>query len=113
MTAVESAAIDAMLTMKIRDVRSLDNGVTELTETPAAVYIPKLSSWITHHQAIFGTTPTEEYFNVSAHVIADLMKKLDCPVLQIFPTGGSAELKQLERLFMTGANGNTAGGIGS
>ena len=106
MTTLESAAIDSMLRMKKRSVKRSDNGDTEIVESPDGNYLLKLSSWITHHQTIFNTTPTEEHFNVSAHVITDLMTKLDCPLLHMFPLGRSGGLKQLERSFMTSANAN-------
>jgi len=100
MTSLESAAIDSMMTMKNRGVERADEK-TQLVETPDEDYMLRLSSWITRHLAIFNTTPSEEYANVSAHVITDLMQKLDCPLLHMFPSDGSDHLKQLQTLFMT------------
>ena len=78
MTNLESAAIDSMMTMKSRDAERAD-GKTKLVETPDENYMLKLSSWITRHLTNFNATPSEEYANVSAHVITELMEKLDCP----------------------------------
>ena len=106
LTTLESAAIDSMITMTTKGVKRSDSGETEVVEAPDDNHAPKLSSWITHHQAIFGTAPTEQYFNVSAHVITDLMEKLGCAPLQLFPTGMSGDVRHLEGLFMTAAKGD-------
>lgn len=101
MTSLESAVIDSMLTMTQVNEANLGNGETELTETPDNVYLLKLSSWITRHLAIFKTQPSEQYANMSAYVITEFMKKLDCPVLHMFPSGRSKQLEQLYELFRT------------
>lgn len=101
MSILESAAIDSMLTMTRVKETNLGNGETELIETPDSVYMLKLSSWITRHLAIFKTQPTEQYANMSAHVIMEFMKKLDCPLLHLFPSGRSKQLERLEELFRT------------
>jgi hypothetical protein len=100
MNSIESAAIDSMMTMKDRSTKHANNRTTELVATPDDNYILKLSSWITRHLAIFNMTPTEEYCNVSAHVVSGLMEKLDCPLLHVFPSGRSPQLTQLGKLFM-------------
>src|SRR6266849_3068192 len=81
MTSLDSAAIDSMLAMKLRSEKDLGDGVTELVETIDEIYMLKVSCWITRHIGLFRTTPSEQYANMSAHVITDLMKKLDCPVM--------------------------------
>jgi len=101
MTSLESAAIDSMLAMKLRSEKNVGDGVTELVETTDEIYMLKLSSWITRHLGLFKMAPSEQYANVSAHVINDLMKKLDCPVMHLFPTDGTEELKRIDALFRT------------
>ncbi len=101
MNSLESAAIDSMLTMTRVNETIHGNGETELTEMPDSVYVLKLSSWITRHMAIFKTQPSEQYANVSAHVITEFMKKLDCQLLHLFPSGRSKQLERLNELFRT------------
>jgi hypothetical protein len=104
MTSLESAAIDSMLAMKLRSQKNVGDGVTELVETTDEIYMLKLSSWITRHIGLFKTTPSEQYANMSAHVITDLMKKLDCPVMHLFPTDRTEDLKRIDALFRTSAS---------
>lgn len=101
MTTLESAALDSMLAMKLRSEKDKGDGVTELVETTDEVYILKLSSWITRHIGLFNSTPSEVYANISAHVITDLMRKLDCPVMHLFPTDRTEDLKRIDALFRT------------
>ena len=108
MTNVESAAIDSMITMKSRTVKDCGSGETEVVENPDGNFMPKLSSWISRHLATFKMDPTEEYANVSAHVITELMKKLGCPLCQFFPSGRSDDVKRLETLFITTTNAGTS-----
>ncbi len=96
----ESAAIDSMVPMNI-DEKRLANGQTELLKNLNENYMLKLSSWITRHLSLLNTKPTEQYANVSAHVISDLMNNLGCTLCHMFPYGRSNELKRLERLFMS------------
>lgn len=103
MTGIESASIDSMLAMKIRREQNVSDGVTEIIETTDELYMLKLSSWITRHIGLFRTEPTEEYCNVSARVITDLMKKLDCQVMHLFPTDRTEDLKRIDSLFRTSA----------
>jgi hypothetical protein len=95
-----------MMKMRKRSAKQLGNGITELLETPDDNYMLKLSSWITRHLMVFHATPSETNSSVSAHTISDLMTKLDCPLLQNFPTDRSNELKQLQTLFMTSRSGD-------
>jgi len=60
MTLLESAAIDSMMDMKTIKKTTPVDGVTELAETPDENYVPKLSSWITRHIAIFQSEPSEK-----------------------------------------------------
>jgi hypothetical protein len=101
MTTVESAAIDSMLVMKPRSQQNVGDGVIEITTTIDEIHILKLSSWITRHIGLLQEDPNEEYSNISAHVIADLMEKLGCQVVHLFPTNGTDELKRLDFLFRT------------
>jgi hypothetical protein len=110
MTSLESAAIDSMLAMKLRSEKNMGDGVTELVETTDETYILKLSSWITRHLAFFRTTPSEQYANMSAHVIMDLMKKLDCPVMHLFPTDRTEDLKRIDSLFRTSVSSKDSQG---
>lgn len=96
----------SVITMKNRDEKRFNNGQTELLENPDGNYMLKLSSWITHHLALFNKTPTEQNANISAYVISNLMNNLGCPPLHMFPSGRSNELKQLETLFMSGTDGD-------
>jgi len=105
MTSMESAAIDSMMTMN-RDEKRLANGQTELLGNLDENYMLKLSSWITRHLSLFNTKPNEQYANVSAHVISNLMNNLGCPPRHMFPSGRSNELKRLETLFMSGTDGD-------
>lgn len=99
MNSLESAALDSMLTMiQVKDM-NLSNEETELTETLDTVYILKLSSWITRHLATIKTQPSEQNANLSACVITHLMKKLNCPLLHLFPFGRSKQLERLDELF--------------
>jgi hypothetical protein len=99
MDSFESAAIDSMLVMTTVKEVSCGNGVTERTETLNDFYVPKLSSWITRHIAIFSTKPSEQYAHASACTITELMKKLDCQVVHLFPSGRSKQLEQLDEVF--------------
>jgi hypothetical protein len=103
LTSLESAAIDSMLTMKLRSEKDVGEGVTELVETTDDIYMLKLSSWITRHLGLLNTAPSEQYANASAHVITDLMRKLDCPVMHMFPTDRTEDLKRIDALFRTTA----------
>jgi hypothetical protein len=99
MSSVESAAIDSMLAMKLRSENDVGEDVTELIEATDELYLLKLSSWITRHLGLFRTEPSERYSNMSAHVITDLMKKLDCPVMHLFPTNRTEDLRRIDSLF--------------
>lgn len=101
MTSIESAAIDSMLAMKLRREEDLGDGVTELVETADDLYMLKLSSWITRHIGLFRVEPSEQYSNMSAHVVTNLMKKLDCPVVHLFPMDRTEDLKRINTLFRT------------
>jgi len=103
MTSIESAVIDSMLAMKLDSEKNVGDDVTELIETTDELYMLKLSSWITRHIGLFRTEPSEQYTNMSAHVITDLMKKLDCQVMHLFPTDRTENLKQIDALFRTSA----------
>lgn len=99
LNSLESGAIDSMLTMKTRDIKRHKNRTTEIVESPEENYMLKLSSWITRHLMTFNITPTEEHSNVSAHVISELMEKLGCPAVHIYPSKKTDNLKNLESLF--------------
>jgi hypothetical protein len=101
MTGIESAALDSMLAMKETGLSVLGESEVELTETLASVYVLKLSSWITRHLSLLNTEPSEELSNVSAQVIVDLMKKLGCPTLHLFPRERTEQMKRLVSLFMS------------
>lgn len=101
MTGMESAAIDSMLNMSRIKETALGNGEFELTESPDSVYILKLSSWITRHLAVIKTPPSERDANVSAHVITEFMKKLECPLLHLFPKERSTQITRLDEVFRT------------
>ena len=100
MDSRESAALDAMLSMRRLSRTHLDNGGIELTESPDSVHLLKLSSWITRHLALFNLQPSEGYANVSAHIIMDLMNKLDCPLVPVFPHDRSGQVDRLSELFL-------------
>jgi len=102
MNSSESAAIDAMMTMVTHERRSTDDGKTILTEHLDSTYGLKLSSWITRHLAKFNVTPTSEYANVSAHVISELMGKLECPQMQLFPSNATKEIISISNMFFNG-----------
>ncbi|TWU51685.1 hypothetical protein [Rubripirellula reticaptiva] len=99
----ESAAIDCALSMIERDIRTSPGGQVQSKSSPSDNYMIKLSTWITRHLAIFDTTPSETLSNGSAHAITELMEKLGCPKLQMFPTDRSFQIQQLATLFMTPA----------
>src|SRR5205814_1564634 len=92
-----------MMQMKTLKVTEFDNGDTELIETPDELYILKLSSWVTRHLALFRVEPTDTLANKSAWYIIEFMKKLDCPVMHLFPTNRTEELKGLDKMFRTSA----------
>jgi hypothetical protein len=103
MSSIESGAIDSMLTMKLQREENVGSGVTEIVECTDDSYILKLSSWITRHIGLFQTEPSEQYSNISAHVITGLMKKLDCRLIHLFPTDRTEDLKRIDSLFWTSA----------
>ena len=101
---VESAAVDAMWAMTLQSEKDLGDGVTELIEANQDPYVPKLSSRVMRLAGLFQTEPSEQSSNMWAHVIADLMEKLDYPVVHLFPTGATEDLKRLDAIFRR-ANG--------
>jgi hypothetical protein len=111
MTTLESAAVDSMMTMKREREMNLGNGETVLIERPDSLYMLKLSSWITRHLALLKAQPTEELAHTSAAAIMEFVKKLDCPLLHLFPSGGSQQLQRLDQLFRTAkeTNGTDSG----
>lgn len=98
LTPVETAAIDAMLSMSTVE-RRRDGDKTTLLERLDDVYLLKLSASITRHLAMIGLQPTDESSNMSVHVITEVMDKLDCSIIHMFPTDGSPQLKILDRMF--------------
>lgn len=109
MTSLESAAIDSMILMKRQESTELGNGETEVVESPDDIYLIKLSSWVTRHIAMFGVTPSERLANMSGYTITELMKKLDCPVVHLFPTGRTKELARMDEQFRTAKSEAIAG----
>ena len=103
MTSLESAVIDSMFTMRRVSEKPAGDDETELLETTDELYMLKLSSCITRHIGLFRTEPSEQYSNLSAHVVADLMKKLDCPEIHLFPEERTEDLKRIDSLFRTSA----------
>ena len=98
---IESSVIDAMWATRIRSETKLGDGVTELIETNDDPYVPKLSTWITRHAGLLQTEPSEQCSNVSACVITDLMSKLGYPIVHLFPTGATEDLKHIDAIFRT------------
>jgi hypothetical protein len=108
MESLESAAIDSMMTMRVHTVTEFENGETELTETPDETYFLKLSSWVTRHLALFQTEPSDKLANMSAFYITEFMKKLGCPVVHVFPSERTEDLKLLDAIFRTSEQKGTA-----
>jgi hypothetical protein len=102
LNSFESAAIDSMLIMTIDKELNCGNGVTELIETLNEFHVHKLSSWVTRHIAICNSQPSEQYAHISACSITELMAKLNCQLVHLFPSGRSKQLQQLDEIFRTG-----------
>ena len=94
------------MTMVTKEKRS-DGDKTTLVESLDSTHGLKLSSWITRHLTKFNVTPTSEYANVSAHVISELMEKLNCPQIHLFPSGATEEIKTIAGLFFNSTRTET------
>lgn len=96
---VESAALDCMFDWAIGEVKRDGDGTT-LCEATDALYLPKSSSWITRHLAMFHKRPDEAFAKMSFNVVAFLMEKLAFPRFHMFPWNSKiADIRQLADLF--------------
>ncbi|HAW30593.1 MAG TPA: hypothetical protein DCY03_21115 [Planctomycetaceae bacterium] len=99
LNGVETVVLDSMFSFSETN-KSSDLSNTTIRSETRDIFCFKLSDWITRYLILYKVKPDEKFANSSAHIIMNLMKKLDIPSVMMYPIGRSPELIELDSLYL-------------